>query len=94
MTDKGTNIGYAMLPVALSFENITGEIAGKLGVPLKAAGMKAGADAGAAIAAGVDQAKGKVMKQTQGLYPAPLKILEVKKQLYLSMRLIMPATTH
>ena len=41
-----------------------------------------------------DQAKGKVMKQTQGLYPAPLKILEVKKQLYLSMRLIMPATTH
>ncbi|MDO3058474.1 MULTISPECIES: phage tail tape measure protein [Mycobacteriaceae] len=60
MTDKGTNIGYAMLPVALSFENITGEIAGKLGVPLKAAGMKAGADAGAAIAAGVDQAKGKV----------------------------------
>lgn len=60
MADKGTNIGYAMLPVALSFENITGQIAGTLGVPLKAAGMKAGAEAGAAIAVGVEQAKGKV----------------------------------
>jgi len=26
-----------------------------------------------------DTAKGKVMKQTQGLYPAPLKILQVEK---------------
>ena len=41
-----------------------------------------------------DQAKGKVMKQTQGLYPAPLKILEVKMQLYLSFRLIIPVTIY
>lgn len=69
-----TNIGYAMLPVALSFENITKEIAGKLGIPLKAAGTKAGADAGAAIAAGVEQAKGKVESSSAKVATALKKI--------------------
>ncbi|SHY41375.1 Putative phage tail tape measure protein TMP [Mycobacteroides abscessus subsp. abscessus] len=73
MADK-TNIGYAMLPVALSFENITKEIASKLGIPLKAAGTKAGVDAGAAIAAGVEQAKGKVESSSAKVATALKKI--------------------
>ncbi|CPR79182.1 phage tail tape measure protein [Mycobacteroides abscessus] len=73
MADR-TNIGYAMLPVALSFENITKEIAGKLGIPLKAAGTKAGVDAGAAIAAGVEQAKGKVEASSAKVATALKKI--------------------
>ncbi|AMS03655.1 tape measure protein [Gordonia phage BetterKatz] len=60
MSDGAQNIGYAMLPVALSFENITRDIADKLGMPLKSAASRAGTDAGAAIAAGLEQAKGKV----------------------------------
>lgn len=74
MADKGQNIGYAMLPVALSFDGITKEIANKLGIPLKAAGTKAGADAGAAIAAGVEQAKGKVESSSAKVATALKKI--------------------
>ncbi|URP21247.1 tape measure protein [Gordonia phage GrandSlam] len=64
MADGAQNVGYAMLPVTLSFDGITKDIADKLGVPLKVAATRAGTDAGAAIAAGVDQAKGKVESAT------------------------------
>lgn len=60
MSEGLQQIGYAMLPVTLSFEGITKDIADKLGVPLKQAATRAGTDAGASIADGIEKAKGKV----------------------------------
>lgn len=74
MSDNAQNIGYAMLPVTLSFDGITKDIADKLGVPLKAAATKAGTDAGSAIAAGVEQAKGKVEAATAKIAAANKKV--------------------
>jgi phage-related minor tail protein len=74
LSDSGTNIGYAMLPVALSFEDITGNIARSLGIPLRNAGQRAGQDAGQAIAAGVEQAQGKVDAATTKVAAALKKV--------------------
>lgn len=74
MTSSGTNIGYAMLPVALSFEGIVGNLSRQLGVPLRDAGRSAGQDAGQAIASGVEQARGKVDAATTKVAAALKKV--------------------
>ena len=74
VADSGTNIGYAMLPVALSFDGIVGTISQQLGIPLRNAGQRAGQDAGAAIASGVEQAQGKVDAATTKVAAALKKV--------------------
>ena len=64
------NIGYAALPVILSFEGAKNQIAQGLGVPIQAAAKKAGRDAGDSIAAGIAAAKTKVEKAASTLATA------------------------
>lgn len=64
------NIGYAALPVILSFEGAKNQIASGLGVPMQAAAKKAGRDAGDSIAAGIAAAKTKVEKAASTLATA------------------------
>lgn len=74
MSDGGTNIGYAMLPVTLSFQGITQEISRNLGVPVQRAAQQAGQNAGAALADGIEQAKGKVEAATTKIAAANKKV--------------------
>lgn len=69
-------IGYAALQILPVMKGTSNNLAGELGVPLIAAGKKAGKDTGKAIASGMDSAKAAVSKATADMAKSQDKVAD------------------